>query len=397
MPRLKVLFTQETATPGGAPKVLLNLVTNLDRTRFEPIVLIGRRGPIVEKFAAVAHTYHYPEPLPVPYTGRLQKLVRPVVMTRWLSDKLAAIKPDVIYQTGYASTLWMERLGEFSLPRILHAHGVYTEQINKGQRFINAFTRFADHYVCCAKAVDVLLETCLGIPRSKLSTIYNGLELFEPDNIPNPMDAQLTDLGIAPDDFVVCAIGSMYYIKGMDLFVRMAASLLTRFPERKLKFLWIGGGLSDGSVNASASYVKGVFAFVQAAGLAPYIRFSGHVPDARPLLKRANLFALTSREEAMPLVVLEAMLMGTPIIAFPAGGTAEILTPEVGFITEGFDIEKLAAMAAAVIENPEQTRDMTARARQKIRDHFDARAQILLFEDLIFSVYNHYGKPSIVT
>jgi glycosyltransferase involved in cell wall biosynthesis len=137
--------------------------------------------------------------------------------------------------------------------------------------------------------------------------------------IPNPIPNIGDDRGV-PDlrrQFhwsastpLVGFVGRLEEVKGPDIFVDVAARC-----QVDARFVIIGGG----------SLADALATRVQRTGLAGRIGFLGEVPDAAPYIRQFDVFALSSRHEGLPLVLLEAAASGVPIVAFDVGGVREVL------------------------------------------------------------------------
>src|SRR5207245_1744861 len=105
------------------------------------------------------------------------------------------------------------------------------------------------------------------------------------------------------------AVGRLEEQKGLDVLIAAWALL----PEPR-PCLWIAG---DGSRRADLE------AGARSLGLEGAVRFLGAMPDARPLYDAADGFVLSSRQEGMPLALLEAMAAGLPVVATTVEGVSE--------------------------------------------------------------------------
>jgi len=93
-------------------------------------------------------------------------------------------------------------------------------------------------------------------------------------------------------------------------------------------------------------------ALAASLGIASRVRFAGYRPDVAAVLGGAQVFVLSSRSEALPRSVLEAMRAGLPVVATNAGGLPEMIEDGVnGMLTPRGSEEALAAALASLIEN----------------------------------------------
>src|SRR4029079_10891945 len=92
---------------------------------------------------------------------------------------------------------------------------------------------------------------------------------------------------------------------------------------------------------------------VRAAGLDAHVSFEGTVSQPEHLLARADLFVLSSLSEGLPVVILEAMAAGLPVISTRVGGVPEVLTPEAGWLCEPGRTDSLVAAILAAVNDPD--------------------------------------------
>jgi len=118
--------------------------------------------------------------------------------------------------------------------------------------------------------------------------------------------------GVAPDDFVIGAVGRLEPQKDFPTLITAFSQLVKQVPHARLV---IAG---DGSLRESLQ------AQIERLGLAGQCRLLGHVDDVKVLHHALDLFAQSSVYEGTPNSVLEAMALETGIVATDAGGTAEL-------------------------------------------------------------------------
>ena len=133
--------------------------------------------------------------------------------------------------------------------------------------------------------------------------------------------------------------------KDHDTLIRAFALAAPAFPQAQL---WLVG---EGPLLAAVRQLAGEI-------LPPgSFRFIPPQADLRPLFRQAGLLALSSRTEALPNVVLEAMAAGLPVAATAVGGVPELVTPaRTGWLAAPGDAPGLAAVLGRLLGNPEQCR-----------------------------------------
>jgi glycosyltransferase involved in cell wall biosynthesis len=101
----------------------------------------------------------------------------------------------------------------------------------------------------------------------------------------------------------------------------------------------------------------------------PRIAFVGAKDNPYAHMRRFDIFTLPSRDDPFPLVVLESMLLGKPVVAFGVGGVPRQLG-DAGVLVPPGDVELFAAAIADLIRNPEARARYSASARERVESQF---------------------------
>lgn len=174
-----------------------------------------------------------------------------------------------------------------------------------------------------------------------------------------PDDSCRNRLGISPADMVVVSSGVRHWRKAPELFVRVARAALARAPDVPWRFIWVGGqdagGLED---------------LVAQAGLTDQITFLPHQEDPLAWVEAADVFVLPAREDAFPLVCVEAAAIGRPIVTFDNGGAAELAeAADAGLVVPFPDTNAMAAALVDLARDPDQRARFSAAARTFADSH----------------------------
>lgn len=147
-------------------------------------------------------------------------------------------------------------------------------------------------------------------------------------------------------------VGRVSREKGIDVFIDALASLQDRVLQAAI--------MGDGPERA--------IEMARAESIAPS-RFIwlGAVPDASRYFAAFDLFVMSSRTEGLPMVMLEAMAAGTPIVATNVGGIPDLISPTEGMLVRPEDPDALADAMRATLDDREaaSARARAARLRQK--------------------------------
>jgi len=223
--------------------------------------------------------------------------------------------------------------------------------------------RLADHVVCNSAALKRVLTRRCGVPEARISVILNGVEVdyFQP-----------APEGAGPYPAVVLSVARMVPDKDLDTLIRAFALVTPDFPQAQL---WLVG---EGPLREDIRRL--------AAELLPpeSYRFIAPQADLRSLFRQAGMLALSSRTEAMPNVVLEAMAAGLPVAATAVGGLPEMVAPaRTGWLAPPEDPGALAAALGRLLGNPEQCRAFGQTARRRVVQDFSMSAMVRRYEEVL--------------
>jgi len=168
-------------------------------------------------------------------------------------------------------------------------------------------------------------------PKSLVCIIANGVDLAK---FSGARSAARHSLGLGEKTLVIGAAGRLEWVKGHDILI----DALALCAARPL-LLIIGDGSRRAELEAQSSRL----------GLANRVRFLGHRDGIAELLPALDLYIQPSRNEGLPLAVLEAQAAGAPVIATEVGDLASAVCPESGFLVASEDPSGLAAAIDAAL------------------------------------------------
>jgi glycosyltransferase involved in cell wall biosynthesis len=237
------------------------------------------------------------------------------------------------------------------------------------QRMLRAAGRLLHAYVAVSPELrDLALERRECAPE-KISVIENGIDLARFEASPERRRRARAALGLPLDGWIVGAVGRFAPEKDYPFLVRAAAPLLG--PEARLVI--VGDGAERGAIEAAAAQ----------AGVTPFVTLPGARDDVPEILAALDLFVLSSRMEGMPLVVLEAMATGLPVVATAVGGLPKLVADgETGFLVPSGDEAALRARLQALRAAPADAAAVGARARARTREHHGADRMVERYLEL---------------
>lgn len=294
-----------------------------------------------------------------------------------LTQIFRAEKPDLVHAhmplSGFLGRLAAWRAG---VPRIAYTcHGFLFRQPGPWPRRAASLAmewlggRVTGPYLTVSEA-DAGAARRFGIAREACA-VGNGRDpaVFHPDAA---VRARVrAEIGTAPTAPVVLIVGRLVRHKGYPELLQAMAQV----PDAEL---WVAGEhlRSDRGSNLRAMFAQ--------AGLGARLKMLGYRDDVPALLAAADILALPSHFEGLPMVVIEAMLAALPVVASDIPGPREQIVPEVtGLLVPRGKVAPLAAALRALVADPERRIRMGQAGRERAIARYDEAKVLARTLDLL--------------
>lgn len=251
------------------------------------------------------------------------------------------------------------------VPVIIHAHLQdalsSNSLIRSYQKMINSWTskECCDAIIAVSHQVKDALVT-EGFDSRKFHVIHNGTPVNN-----HKIDSNIrNELNIPEDIQVVIHIGRLCKSKGQHLLLQAAANLHQSGQEAV--YLIVGKDLEQ-----DGAYLQYLKDLAQELGINQSVHFLGHRADIPQLLALSDLLVLPSDAEGLPLVILEAMAAGLPVVATPVGGIPEaVIHQETGLLVPVEDVQALGDAILKLLQNPLLKNEMGNKGLQMVNKNF---------------------------
>jgi glycosyltransferase involved in cell wall biosynthesis len=251
---------------------------------------------------------------------------------------------DLIHVHGhpYLSSFIAAKIAKrYSKPLVLTQHNTFIEYESSfwdHVEWINDFAigkqvlKDADKIIVVSNATKNYVLS-VGAAAKKIEVLHNGVDVNRFRPLSAVKERMKRKLGIADGSTVVLTVRRLVYKNGIDTLIESAVIAIKKNP--KLVFLVVGKGPDFEAVKEK----------IVQLGIEGNFRLAGFIPDEDlPLYyNTADFFVLPSKSgEGLPLVALEAMACGLPVIATNVGGTSEIMKEDYGKLVPPDAPESLA-------------------------------------------------------
>lgn len=372
--RLKVLTVITRLELGGAQRVVLHTVANLDREGFEAGLAWGP-GEILDDEARVLDDVEKFEIVDLVRRVAPRKDLRALARLR---EAIRRFRPQVVHtHSSKAGVLGRLAARLEHVPVVVHTvHGFGFTPLQSALkraaffRAEKAAASWTDHFVAVS-AVNRNRGVELGLWKpDEVSVIRAGVDLDRFRAANDDGRETRRRLGIPDGVPVVAQIGNFKPQKAPLDFIEAAARIAERMPEAW--FVMVGEGPLRGAARARAAEL----------GLAERVIFCGWWDDVPGLLAATAVSVLSSRHEGLPCSVVESLAAGVPVVATAVDGTPEVIRPGVnGELVAPGDPAGLAAAVLAILMNDERRRSMAAAAADGLAD-FDRDRMVRQLEEL---------------
>ena len=379
MPRICLVTHYFPPHMGGIEKVSYEQSKRLTQSGYEIDVLTSKIKGQNERPAKGIRVFAYPtlnlaERIGVPY---------PVLSFKAYRNFVQVIKKcDLVHAHGhvYMSSYMAGKVAKkYKKPFIVTQHNTFIDY----QSILNILEHLNDLTVgksvlkCANRIITVSKETMkyvlkLGADKSKTSVIYNGVDTdyFHPMN----KEESRKKLGIPKNRKIILSVRRLVYKNGLDTLIESVPLLTRDHPD--LLFVVAGKGPSRKLIENR----------VKELGIDANIKLTGFVPDRLlPVYyDAADYFVIPSASgEGLPLVLLEAMACGLPVIATTVGGTPEIIKHmKNGVLVPPRNPEAMAETMAKLLSEERLGPTIGEEARRIVEDRFTWEKNLHQLQDI---------------
>ncbi len=371
--RIRVLHFTNTTVYAGAEEHMLTLLRGLDRHQFQPFLACHPK-----LYKEMEHA------LPADVRVLWTLLERPedcraaIQFTRILREHRIQILHSHMFQSSLVASplAWMCRV-----PAIIETPHVAERWRNgwlKGNFQVDRLiSRFVTYHIAVSRANAKYLVQTKGLPQRKVVVIRNGCDpgQFTPDR-PEPAGLRKS-LGFGKSDPVLIVPARLEPQKGHSIFLSALPSVIKEFPQ--LKAVLVGDGILRKDLEAQAASL----------GLNPNIRFVGYQSKIADWYALADLMVLPSLYEGLPLVAIEALSSGCPVVATAVDGTPEVVIHgKSGLTVPPRDPIRLAEAICQMFRQPEMRESMGRCGREFIMSEFTLAKQVRETADIYRLAWN---------
>lgn len=316
---------------GGATIHVRDIACAMRERGHEVLVLVGGEGPVTLQFAAADMPFHS-----LRHLRRSLHPVRDLLALREMTSVLRGFAPHLVSaHTAKAGWLGRAAAARLGLPVIYTPHGLPMEGRFTGAASLvfalaeRAASRWSTAVICVSEAEKAVALVNGVASAPQIHVVHNGVRDVPPEFRAAP----------AYDPVRICSVARFAAPKDHATLLVALAALRSR--------AWSLDLIGDGPLTIRTQRLS------ERLGIAERVTFRGYQPDPEPALAAAQLFVLSTRSEALPRSVLEAMRAGLPVVASDVGGMGEAVEHGVsGLLVPPEDAKSLAASLDELLTDP---------------------------------------------
>lgn len=365
----RIVIVSHDAHPHGAQLLALNLAKGFKQLGFDPDLIVLGDGPLLGRFAesATVHRINLLGSDDADAFNRLSAIRNARAEVAIVNTTVSGNLVPLLKRAGFRTVCLVHEL-----PGILASYGLADPA--------TAIAESVDTVVFPAEIVKAGFEEFVGRPVSQSVVRPQGLYLrmpYQEGDRQRTRETVRAKLQIPANASIILCAGYADHRKGLDLFVDVCLRVMRDKPD--VVAVWVG--------HVDRVFHAKQMERVRGTGLEDRFVFVGLVENPQEYYFAADIYALTSREDPFPSVVLEALDAAIPVVAFEgAGGFQDLLKRDCGVLVPPFDTGAMAKALSGLLDDPDHARHLAGVGRDIVRQEFS-------FSHYLHDLLTYSGRP----
>lgn len=334
----KILFLIHDLGHGGAEKVLVNLVNNMDREKFDITVMALFGGGVNEQFLCKDIRLINCHPKTIPGNSKLMKLLTPEQLHRMYIKEHYDI--EAAYLEGPAVRIISGCRNSdtklvYWIHCTMHSEREFAGSFRSKKEAIECYSRFYGNVFVSREVMNAFKSYC---PAPNGIVLYNT---NESERILAMASEQLEEPSFQKKEIRLIGVGKIEEVKGFERLARVHKRLVQDgYPIHTY-------------ILGSGSQKMEIGKFLEEEGMQDSFTFLGYQTNPYKYVKRCNIFVCSSYSEGFSTATTEALIVGTPVVTTLVSGMKEMLgeNNEWGIVTENNE-EALYQGIKNLLDNP---------------------------------------------
>ena len=362
----KIIFLEQYSKVSGGQKVLLSVISGLNKDCYSPLVILPDKG---ELFVTLKEADIDVQILPIGYYSVGKKKLVDVVrysfrlpfLIFFLNQIIKKEKANLVYANGARTFIWgVVACTLTKTPMVWHLHSIfYTKAVKWACIYFGK--------MCVVKKIIAVSDSVrrpLAALGEKIEIIYNGIDVKHFCSLSRDREQSCKRRKL-----LIIAGGLLIEWKNQEDLIK-AAGVFIKKSNIPVEFLIVGGPLYK--TQEGEGYQRRLKKLTMSLGLENDIIFTGHIKKMTDILQRADILVITSKmPDPCPLLMLEAMASGLAVISTNFGGPAEIIEDgQDGLLYLSGNYQQLAEKLIYLAKKSNRIKEIGKAARQKIEKQY---------------------------
>lgn len=353
---IRILHMIETGGPGGAEQVLIRIVKELQSRGIQCEVLLLKDTWLADELRKNhINTYILP----------LKRSFHPL----WMVKVIQYIKKrniNCLHSHEFAmnchSAIISRCLG-LNCVTTVHGKNYYTDTYLR--RYMYKIVSLITNMVAVSDDIKEYLVNKVNISPKNITVIKNGIITNKRSYDLNIRTKIRNELGVAGTTILIGAIGNLYPVKG-HIYLLKAINLIVK-KQNNIHLIIAGRGKEENNLRK----------YIEDNNLSDYITLLGYRDDVAELLSAIDIFVMPSISEGLPMALLEAMVVGKPVVVSNVGGMPEVvMNRNTGILYEYNDYENLAYSIIELINDDELRNNISMNAKNLVKNKYSFNEMI---------------------
>ncbi len=377
---VRVIHLIDELSLGGAEEIVLTLARRLDRKRYAmEVACLQAPGPLTSEVRDAG----------IPVTVFRQRNNYDPTVLHHLIPFMRRGRFTICHTHLFGADFW-GRLASLAAGTPIRVSSVVAKNLDytwKNHLANRVLARWTDQFISNSTSAITFVEQKTGVSEARFTRIDNPVEVDQFLNSAAPEEDQAAlraEWGLLPEDRLIGCVARLHEQKGHTYLLRAMRQVIDRVPEARL--VLVGDGPLRESLEAEARDL----------GVAHRVVFCGYDRRLQLIYSLLEAKVLASLWEGSPLVLVQAMLAGVPVVATAVDGVRETVRErEIALLVPPRDPEALAGAVVNLLTNPTLRAMHVKRARDFAAATFNADTVVRQYEAVYEACLARAGRRSI--